>query len=93
MTPNLGQGAGQAIEDAVVLDDCLSTDPTLEAALGRYEDRRVARANALVRGSRRLGAVAQWQNAGAAWLRDTLMRLTPARVVHAQSRRLLETDF
>ncbi len=93
MTPNLGQGAGQAIEDAVVLDDCLSTEATLEAALGRYERRRVARANALVRGSRRLGAVAQWQNPSAAWLRDTLMRLTPAPVVHAQSRRLLETDF
>ena len=33
MTPNLGQGAGQAIEDAVVLDECLAASSSIEEAL------------------------------------------------------------
>ena len=79
MTPNLGQGAGQAIEDAVVLDECLATRPTLEEALVSYEERRVARANGIVRASRRFGAVAQWSNPIAAWVRDRVMGKLTAR--------------
>ena len=66
MTPNLGQGAGQAIEDAVVLDECLAASSSIEEALTRYEQRRVARANGIVRASRRFGAIAQWSNPMAA---------------------------
>ena len=54
MTPNLGQGAGQAIEDAVVLDECLAQATSIEEALTHYEQRRVARANGIVRASRQL---------------------------------------
>ena len=93
MTPNLGQGACQAIEDAVVLDQCLSGDGPHEAALRRYEARRIARVNALVRASRRLGAIAQWRNSIAVWLRNTGMRLAPSSVVMAQTRRMLHTDL
>ncbi len=44
MTPFTGQGACQAIEDAVVLAECLSADPDVPAALGAYEARRIPRA-------------------------------------------------
>jgi 2-polyprenyl-6-methoxyphenol hydroxylase-like FAD-dependent oxidoreductase len=40
MTPFTGQGACQAIEDAVVLSECLRDEPDVAAALGRYEARR-----------------------------------------------------
>jgi 2-polyprenyl-6-methoxyphenol hydroxylase-like FAD-dependent oxidoreductase len=90
MTPNLGQGAGQAIEDAVVFDQCLATEPTIEAALVRYEARRIARANSIVVASRRVGAVAQWQHPAAVWLRNTGMRLTPPSIAYKQARRLAE---
>jgi 2-polyprenyl-6-methoxyphenol hydroxylase-like FAD-dependent oxidoreductase len=93
MTPNLGQGACQAIEDAVVLDQCLATEATIESALRRYEERRVPRANAIVRASRQFGAVAQWRNPLAVWFRNAVMRLTPPSAVMAQSRRLLQTDL
>jgi 2-polyprenyl-6-methoxyphenol hydroxylase-like FAD-dependent oxidoreductase len=93
MTPNLGQGAGQAIEDAVVLNQCLMAEPTIEAALQRYEARRLARANGLVLASRRVGAIAQWQNAAAVWLRDTGMRLTPASVAISQARRIMQAEI
>ncbi len=93
MTPNLGQGAGQAIEDVIVLDHCLSTHGALEAALRAYEQRRVARANWLVLGSRRLGAIAQLRNPVAAWLRDAALRMTPPSVALTQARKLMQVNF
>ncbi len=89
MTPNLGQGAGQAIEDAVALDRSLAEGRDLETALQQYERRRVARANAIVRASRRMGVVAQLRNPLAAWLRDTAIRLTPPSIALAQARKLM----
>jgi 2-polyprenyl-6-methoxyphenol hydroxylase-like FAD-dependent oxidoreductase len=94
MTPNLGQGAGQAIEDAIALDHCLSLEVTIEAALRRYEACRVSRANSKVIASRRLGAVAQWRNPAAVWLRNMGMRLAPPSVTLAQARKLMRPiDF
>jgi 2-polyprenyl-6-methoxyphenol hydroxylase-like FAD-dependent oxidoreductase len=90
MTPNLAQGACQAIEDAVVLADRLAAEPDLESALRAYEDRRVHRANAVVVGARRLGTVAQWKNALAVRLRDAGMRLVPASLAAARMRRSLD---
>ncbi|MBD8495090.1 FAD-dependent oxidoreductase [Pseudomonas syringae] len=42
-TPHLGQGAGMAIEDAVVLAEELTADGTLEAQLQRFMARRFER--------------------------------------------------
>ena len=84
MTPNLGQGAGQAIEDAVVLAECLRGEPDLSAALRRYEARRIPRANGFVLGSLRLGHLAQWENGLARALRDRLIAWTPASAAKRQ---------
>ena len=43
-TPGLGQGACQAIEDAVVLADSLSATAEIASALKAYESRRIPRA-------------------------------------------------
>ncbi len=40
LTPNLGQGACQVLEDAVTLAAALATEPTVEAALARYDAER-----------------------------------------------------
>jgi 2-polyprenyl-6-methoxyphenol hydroxylase-like FAD-dependent oxidoreductase len=89
MTPNLGQGAGQAIEDAVVLAECLRGEPDIPAALRRYEARRIPRANGFVLGSLRLGRLAQWENGFARGLRDRLIAWTPASVAKRQMVRSL----
>ncbi|HEX5475834.1 MAG TPA: FAD-dependent monooxygenase [Vicinamibacterales bacterium] len=73
MTPNLGQGACQAIEDAVALAKCLREGGPADAALRCYEQARAPRANAFVRRSRRLGRMAQWQQPAAVWLRDAVV--------------------
>jgi 2-polyprenyl-6-methoxyphenol hydroxylase-like FAD-dependent oxidoreductase len=88
MTPNLGQGAGQAIEDAVALDASLAEHDDVEAALSAYEQARVARANAIVLGSRRFGRVAQWSHPAAVAIRNLAVALTPNAVKMAQARRL-----
>jgi 2-polyprenyl-6-methoxyphenol hydroxylase-like FAD-dependent oxidoreductase len=84
MTPNLGQGACQALEDAVVLAACLDGATNLPTALRAYEQRRIARTTGLVRQSRRIGQVGQWQHPLACALRDALARHLLARVQDRQ---------
>lgn len=91
MTPNLGQGAGQAIEDAVALTDCLAATASIEDACTAYEQRRVSRANSIARASRQFGAIAQWSNPVAAWVRDRAMSLMPASAAVNQAKKLMDT--
>jgi 2-polyprenyl-6-methoxyphenol hydroxylase-like FAD-dependent oxidoreductase len=74
MTPNLGQGACQALEDAAVLADCLRRQGDIMTALHTYEQRRRPRANQIVRQSRRIGQIGQWSQPLACRLRDLVLR-------------------
>lgn len=50
-TPHLGQGAGMAIEDSIVLAEELARHDDIESALTAYRDRRFARCAYVVRSS------------------------------------------
>jgi 2-polyprenyl-6-methoxyphenol hydroxylase-like FAD-dependent oxidoreductase len=80
MTPNLGQGACQAVEDAVILAHCLSVENTLPAALRTYEQKRLPRTQQIVLMSRRFGQVAQWENPLGCQIRDFVMSKIPGSV-------------
>ncbi|GIX13441.1 MAG: hypothetical protein KatS3mg118_1400 [Paracoccaceae bacterium] len=54
-TPHLAQGAGMAIEDAIVLADELAANDTPEAAFTAYRARRFRRVEFIVTNSVRLG--------------------------------------
>jgi hypothetical protein len=84
MKPNIGQGAAQALEDAVVLGLCIGTNRDPENALRDYERRRVKRANAVVRASRRTGRAAEVRSPLAARLRDVVMKALPDRLTVAR---------
>jgi 2-polyprenyl-6-methoxyphenol hydroxylase-like FAD-dependent oxidoreductase len=84
MTPNLGQGACQAIEDAVVLGHTLAHASDLVAGLRRYEDARRDRTRRIVETAWRFGVMAQWESAAARWLRDHLTAWTPRRLAQRQ---------
>jgi len=71
-TPNLGQGACQALEDAVVLANSLRRYSLTEAALRDYEARRHHRANFVVGQSRRIGTIAQLTSPVVVRLREVL---------------------
>ncbi|OIK23932.1 FAD-dependent monooxygenase [Streptomyces malaysiense] len=81
MTPNLGQGACQALEDAVTLTVALGTEPTVETALARYDAERRPRSQAVAQAARQAGRMGrQLSHPLAVSLRNTAMRLTPSRV-------------
>lgn len=93
MTPNLGQGACQALEDAAVLARCLAGGGDPAAALRRYEGLRADRTAAIVRLSRRIGAVGQWANPLMAGLRDRLLRAVPPQLQERQIAALVRHQF
>ncbi|MFB6625614.1 FAD-dependent monooxygenase [Streptomyces sp. NPDC056374] len=81
MTPHLGQGACQALEDAVVLTAALGTESSIEAALARYDAERRPRSQAVAGAARQAGKLGQQlSHPVAVSLRNTAMRLTPSRV-------------
>lgn len=93
-TPNLGQGACMAIEDALVLARALR--PHAHAAdspagvaevLRLYERSRQARTAEVTRFSHRLGRVAQWSNPLLCALRDTLLAAMPMYAIRRSHRR------
>ncbi|HEV7932889.1 MAG TPA: FAD-dependent monooxygenase [Actinomadura sp.] len=75
MTPNLGQGACQALEDAVVLAQAVDDS----GGLTEYARQRRPRTQMIAARSRRIGAVAQWSSPLAVALRNTAPRSSLAR--------------
>ncbi|MGI5351319.1 FAD-dependent monooxygenase [Streptomyces sp. CA-250714] len=79
MTPNLGQGACQALEDAAVLAAALAAAPDVAAALARYDVERRPRSQAVARAARQAGRLGQQlSHPLAVALRNTAMRLAPS---------------
>lgn len=58
-TAHLGMGGGMALEDSVVLGQCIATAPTLEEALSRFMVRRYARVRTVVETSLALSQLEQ----------------------------------
>ncbi|GAB3901783.1 FAD-dependent monooxygenase [Larkinella knui] len=92
-TPNMGQGACQAIEDAVILADELAVGDAAPVAFKRFEQRRLKRTHYIVETSRRIGQVAQTQNPVLAALRNGLFRMLPASIHDRQLETLYTVDF
>lgn len=90
MTPNLGQGAGQGIEDAATLTLLLHDTGTddLELALAHYSNLRQKRTKTVLQRSRIAGRVAQAANPLAVGLRNAALRLTPGKLMGSMSQRI-----
>ncbi|MBJ6759152.1 FAD-dependent monooxygenase [Myxococcaceae bacterium JPH2] len=84
VTPNLGQGAGLAIEDAAALAQLLMTMGPTDAALARYESLRRPRAERILGRSWSMGRIAQWESPLARGLRNALLAWTPESVTRAE---------
>jgi 2-polyprenyl-6-methoxyphenol hydroxylase-like FAD-dependent oxidoreductase len=89
MTPNLGQGACQALEDAAVISRLAAgQDPGAVAGLlARYTAARLARTTDVVRWSRRAATMTTWSSPAAVAFRDALTwlsgRLAPGAVLRS----------
>jgi 2-polyprenyl-6-methoxyphenol hydroxylase-like FAD-dependent oxidoreductase len=77
MTPNLGQGACQALEDAAVISRLAARTGPGEVAgmLDRYSAARLPRTTDVVRWSRRAATTATWTSPAAVAFRDTAARV------------------
>lgn len=77
MTPNMGQGGCQAIEDGLVLGRCLRDSSSIEAGLRTYQTQRLARANKVLMLSRRIGQAMTQSNPVVCALRNFVLGITP----------------
>jgi 2-heptyl-3-hydroxy-4(1H)-quinolone synthase len=89
VTPNMGQGAGLAIEDACCLAHLLSTPSELGDALRRYEALRRPRAQWILDRSYSLGKIAQLESGLGRALRNLALRLTPDSINHSALKRIV----
>jgi 2-polyprenyl-6-methoxyphenol hydroxylase-like FAD-dependent oxidoreductase len=85
---NIGQGACQAIEDAIVLADHLADpDTTAQQALRGYEKERRARTASMQKQAAMIGRAGAWENPLAVWTRDRVMRAVWTRFVWPSAER------
>lgn len=92
-TPNMGQGACQAIEDAVILAREMQHDTNWPRAFKRYEQLRKKRIHFVVNRSYTIGAMAQCRQPLLIALRNAALRLVPPSVNESQLAFLYDTDF
>lgn len=90
MTPDLGQGGNQALEDAATLVALIGpaagapAGASIDRALAEYDKLRRPRTQLLARRARQVGRVAQTQGAVSAWVRDAVVRVLPDAVLGRQ---------
>lgn len=88
MTNAIGQGANQAIEDAVVLARCLERNDGPAAGLREYENLRRPRATAYVKRSGLIAKLALVKNPLAVRARDLFVSLAFPRVYYAMQKEM-----
>lgn len=88
MTPNQGQGAAMAIEDALALR--IALEAGIEGASERYIDARHKRVRSVQFDSRRLGKAAHIGNPVGMWLRNSALRFMPKAASDAQYHRIVQ---
>jgi 2-polyprenyl-6-methoxyphenol hydroxylase-like FAD-dependent oxidoreductase len=92
-TPNMGQGACLAIEDAAVLANSLVQHADPVQAFKHFELKRIKRTTQIVNASYALGRVAQIKNPVLARLRNTAMRMAPSSFSEMQMKKLYNVSF
>lgn len=92
-TPNMGQGAGQAIEDAIVLANVLAKYNKLEQALHIYDEKRVKRTAKIITMSRLIGNAAQVDNPLLVKLRNAAFSIAPTQLLHKRLHFLHDVEF
>jgi FAD-dependent urate hydroxylase len=90
-SPNSGQGASIALEDAVVFAKCLRDIPDTKRAFAAYERLRRERVEKVVEYSRRIGQSKAISNPVARWVRDQIMPFALKRFANTESHAWLYT--
>ena len=86
----MGQGASQAMEDAIVLVNCLEKYD-FNKAIERYDKLRVKHTTKVIRRSKKIGKMAQKHHKLTVKLRNTAMKLIPNALASAQTKFLYKS--
>jgi 2-polyprenyl-6-methoxyphenol hydroxylase-like FAD-dependent oxidoreductase len=92
-TPNMGQGACMAIEDAATLYNAFTKYGFEKKAFDIYQQKRIARTTKIINQSRLIGNMAHITNPLAIRARNFLMRATPSSISNNQLKFLYSVDF
>jgi 2-polyprenyl-6-methoxyphenol hydroxylase-like FAD-dependent oxidoreductase len=92
-TPNMGQGACMAIEDAAVLSNLVESCMSGEEAFKKFEEKRIRRTTKIVNDSWQLGKMAQWENPFLTSLRNVAISLVPKSLTHSQFKFIYDVSF
>ncbi|RIN26263.1 FAD-dependent monooxygenase [Staphylococcus succinus] len=89
-TPNMGQGAGQAMEDAIILANCIASYD-FDEALQRYDKLRVKHTKKVTLRSRKIGKIAQRRNHFVVAVRNAIAKMIPSKLISNQTRFLYKS--
>jgi 2-polyprenyl-6-methoxyphenol hydroxylase-like FAD-dependent oxidoreductase len=81
LLPHTGQGAAQALEDAIALGLALSHHLSIEDALRRYEQVRSQRTRRFIRMGRHIARITTTRNPFIQWARTLMIRSIPSRLL------------
>jgi 2-polyprenyl-6-methoxyphenol hydroxylase-like FAD-dependent oxidoreductase len=87
ITFNLGQGAAQAIESAVVLSDRLGQAADIPTAIREFEDQRHKRTASFSNRAYQIGNMGRWTNPVACRFREGVMRIVFPTVAWSQHKK------
>ena len=91
-TPNIGQGANQAIESAWTLAKCIAEEQDLEQAFVKYRALRHEKAHQVIKMSWQVGKIAHLSNPVLCHLRNFMFRMVPNFVNERQMRKLYDLN-
>ncbi len=90
-TPNLGQGACQAIEDAYIIGKLLEQNKNFNSIFENFQKIRRKKVDHVVSTSWKLGKFSQWEKA--TYLRNALMRSVPERITRKMVERVIQLEM
>jgi 2-polyprenyl-6-methoxyphenol hydroxylase-like FAD-dependent oxidoreductase len=93
MTPNLGQGGAQAVEDAYALAECIGRYAEPALAISEYQKRRWRKVSRIVRTSRWYGRISHVENSLIRRIRDVMIQCMPPVVQDSALRAMYEVDL
>ena len=92
-TPNLGQGACQAIEDAYVLAMLFSKYDNVQECFSKFYQLRKSKVDFVVKTSWNLGKIAQLNSPFVCKVRNTLLRLLPSKFTARNNKILYDLRY
>ncbi|MDR6486878.1 2-polyprenyl-6-methoxyphenol hydroxylase-like FAD-dependent oxidoreductase [Chryseobacterium vietnamense] len=90
-TPNMGQGACQAIEDAYIIGKLLEKKQDFNAVFEGFQSIRSKKVDYIVNTSRTIGKISQWEKGNS--FRNFLMGLIPESMNQKMAKKIIELEM